>query len=589
LPARTRADCLVLAAAGLLLLALAGAAAPARAAGLHYRVELEAPADLTKVLKSGLNLVRWQDDPQMTEDQLKRLVDDALRETREAAATEGYFSAQVEARIDRGVEPWVVHLRLEPGPRTRVGDVEIHFTGPALDDYAAQAVFKRVREGWALRRGEPFRQADWEAAKRGALRELSGWRYAAAQIADSRAVIDAASRLAHLRIELDSGIPYRFGELHVSGTKRHPDATVENMAPFRAGDTYERDRLQQYQRRLLETGYFASVQAEIDNAPATAQAAPVRIAVIEAAKHHVETGVGYTTDGGANVEFSYSNQDVAERSWRFRSALRADQKTQQLDLDLDSPPQPGAHWNNFFGRARHTDIEGQETREFAVGIAHNFGFERTPSALILSAHADEQRVDGFPDNDTHAIYAGHRRTFRRTDDVVSPRRGYFGSLEIGGGLPGVSSREFLRGTASGSLLIPYGRSSDFTLRAQAGAVLSNAREGIPAVFLFRTGGDQTVRGYAFDSLGVQQGAAVVGGRRVAVGSVEYTRWIGEGWGLATFVDAGDAWDNGVRFNPAFGYGVGVRVRSPIGPIRADVAYGERVSGFRLHFSVGFNF
>jgi len=562
---------------------------PAAAAGVRYRVEIEAPSALAKLLKSGLHLVRWQDDPQMTEEQLGRLIDEALRETKEAAATEGYFSAQVGARIERASEPWVVHLRVDPGPRTRVGEIDIVFTGPAVNDYAAQAVFKRVRERWSLRRGEAFRQDDWEAAKRGALRELSGWRYAGAKIADSRAVIDAEGHLAHLRIELDSGIPYRFGELHVSGTKRYPDAAVENMCPFRPGDTYERDRLQQYQRRLLETGYFASVQAEIDAGAETAAAAPVRIAVIEAPKHHVETGVGYTTDAGANVEFTYSNQDVRDSAWRFTAAARADQKQQSLNLDLNSPPAPGAHWNNLFGRAQHTDIQGQETREFAVGIAHNFGYERTPSALIVSAHADEQRFEGFPDNDTHAIYVGHRRTFRRTDDVVSPRSGYFGALEIGGGLPEVSTRAFLRGTASGSLLIPYGRSSDIALRGQVGAVLSNAREGIPAVFLFRTGGDQTVRGYAFESLGVQEGVAVVGGRRVAVGSVEYTRWIGEGWGLATFVDAGDAWDNGVRFNPALGYGVGVRVRSPIGPIRADVAYGERVSGWRLHFSVGFNF
>jgi translocation and assembly module TamA len=375
----------------------------------------------------------------------------------------------------------------------------------------------------------------------------------------------------------------------VSGTKRYPDSAVENLCPFRPGDTYERDRLQQYQRRLLETGYFASVQADIDTAPDTAAAAPVRIAVLEASKHRIETGVGYTTDGGVSVELSYGNQDVGDGAWRFRSALRVDQKEQSLNLDLDSPPQPGAHWNNFFGRAQHTDIQGQETREVAVGIAHNFGFERTPSALIVSLNADEQRVGGFPDNDTHAVYVGHRRTFRRTDEVVSPRSGYFGALEIGGGLPEASTRAFLRGVASGTLLIPYGRSSDFALRVQAGAVLSNAREGIPAVFLFRTGGDQTVRGYAYQSLGVQQGSAVVGGRRVFVSSVEYTRWIGEGWGLATFVDAGDAWDNGVRFNPAFGYGVGVRVRSPIGPIRADLAYGERVSGFRVHLSVGYNF
>jgi translocation and assembly module TamA len=587
LVARIRVNPLL--ALGMLALALATAPDPAAAAGLRYRVEVEAPADLAKTLKGGLNLVRWQDDPQMSEEQLERLVDEALRETREVAATEGYFSAQVEAKIERGAEPWTVRLKLDPGPRTRVGGVDIVFTGPAVNDYAAQAAFKRVREGWSLRRGEPFRQADWEAAKRGALRELTGWRYAAARIAESRAAIDPESRLAQLRIELDSGIPYRFGELRVSGTRRYPDSTVENMSPIRPGDTYERDKLQQYQRRLLETGYFASVQAEIDTAPDTADAAPLRVAVIEAPKHRVETGVGYTTDGGVKVEISYGNQDVADSAWRFASSLQADQKQQQLSLDLNSPPQPGAHWNNLFGRARHTDIEGQETREAAIGIAHNFGFERTPSALIVSLNADEQRVSGFPDNDTHAVYVGHRRTFRRTDDVVSPRLGYFGTLEVGGGLPQVSSREFLRGVANVSYLIPIGRSSDVALRGQAGAVLSNAREGIPAVFLFRTGGDQTVRGYAFESLGVKQGDAVVGGRRVVVGSVEYTRWIGEGWGLATFLDAGDAWDNGVRFDPALGYGVGVRVRSPIGPIRADLAYGERVSGWRVHFSVGYNF
>jgi translocation and assembly module TamA len=134
-----------------------------------------------------------------------------------------------------------------------------------------------------------------------------------------------------------------------------------------------------------------------------------------------------------------------------------------------------------------------------------------------------------------------------------------------------------------------GRRDDLLLRGQAGRVIASTRQGIPSTFLFRTGGDQTVRGYGFESLGVRQGEAIVGGRRFVVMSSEYTHWVGESWGIAAFVDAGNAWDDTTLFKAALGYGVGARVRTPIGPIRADLAYGQETHSFRLHFSVGFSF
>ncbi|MGZ5096405.1 MAG: BamA/TamA family outer membrane protein, partial [Burkholderiales bacterium] len=108
-------------------------------------------------------------------------------------------------------------------------------------------------------------------------------------------------------------------------------------------------------------------------------------------------------------------------------------------------------------------------------------------------------------------------------------------------------------------------------------------------FLFRTGGDQTIRGYAFESIGVPQGSAIVGGRYLALASIEYTRWVTDTLGGAMFVDAGDAVDEISAFHAAVGYGIGLRWRSPVGPVRGDIAYGERTAKVRLHFSVGFNF
>jgi translocation and assembly module TamA len=564
-------------------------AAAASAQALSYRVEVEGPREIAGLLRKGLGLVRWQNDPEMTAERLRRLADDAVREAREVAATEGYFAPRVALAIDESQSPWRVKLTLEPGERTLVSEVEIRFSGPAAQDPEAQALFKRVREGWRLRRGEPFRQGDWDAAKREAARALAGWRYAAARVADSRATIDPDTRQAKLELELASGPAFRFGPVRVIGLRRYADAVAENLSPIRPGQTYDRDQVLAYQRRLLETGYFASVQADIDTHPLLADEAPLRVSVIEAASQNIETGLGYNTDAGVRAELRYSNQDIFDSAWRFKSGLRLDQKIQQLDLNLDSPPQPEARWNSVFSRARQSDIQNETTREFVLGASHNLYDGLDPIAYIVSGHLEEQRVGGDITDNRYALYFGFKRTFRRTDNLLQPRAGYLGSVELGGAPPELATRQFLRAVASASLLIPVGRSGDLVLRGQAGGVAAKTREGIPTTFLFRTGGDQTVRGYAFESLGVRQGDAIVGGRRLLVGSVEYTHWIGDNWGIAAFTDAGNAWDSGLKFEPAIGYGLGARFRTPIGPIRADIAYGEKTEEFRLHFSVGYTF
>jgi translocation and assembly module TamA len=163
------------------------------------------------------------------------------------------------------------------------------------------------------------------------------------------------------------------------------------------------------------------------------------------------------------------------------------------------------------------------------------------------------------------------------------------NVQAGAGVPSVSTRTFGRLIGKSALWWPLDRNTELYARAEAGAVIAGSRDGIPSPFLFRTGGDTTVRGYAFESLGVQQGQAVVGGRYYAVTSVELTRWIGENWGIATFVDAGNATDSLSHFHFAPGYGVGGRLRTPIGPFRIDLAYGQDAKSVRVHFSVGLSF
>jgi translocation and assembly module TamA len=390
-------------------------------------------------------------------------------------------------------------------------------------------------------------------------------------------------------VEIESGPRFRFGELRISGTRRYSDALVQNLSPVRAGETYDRDKVTLYTRRLLESGYFASVQADIEAQTASADAAPVRVAVIEAPKHHFESGIGYNTDVGPKLEARYTNQDVFSSAWRFGSSLNLDEKIKNLTLNLDTPPRPGGVWNSFFTRGREQDIQNELTREFAFGHLYNIGASAAPTSIITSAHFEDQRISGGESDNRYAVYFGAKKAFRKTDELVSPREGYYATAEAGGSPDGLSTQQFVRGLVTGSLFFPVRRNGDLLFRGQAGIVVSETRLGIPSTFLFRTGGDQTIRGYSFESIGVEQNGAIVGGRRLLLGSVEYTHWVGEGWGVAGFVDSGSAWDSGAQTTLATGYGVGLRVRTPIGPIRADLAYGALNSDFRLHFSVGYGF
>ena len=164
------------------------------------------------------------------------------------------------------------------------------------------------------------------------------------------------------------------------------------------------------------------------------------------------------------------------------------------------------------------------------------------------------------------------------------------SAFAGGGVPGISTRNFGRLRGRFAAWLPLAENNELNFRAEGGAVLAGSRNGIPSKLLFRTGGSTTVRGYDFESLGVDQnGDAIVPGRYYAVASVDAIHWINESWGLAAFIDAGNAVDSLSHAHLALGYGIGARIRTPLGPFRLDVAYGQDVRQVRVQFSVGLTF
>ncbi len=557
---------------------------------IRYRVVVDAPSAIADVLATSVDLIRWQDYGDMTEDLLDALVREASTQAKEAAAAVGYFSAAVTVSIDRAQTPLTVTLRIVAGAPTRVTSVRIGVDGPAASDATLGAsTIASVQSGWNLRVGDVFTQSAWAAAKQLAVATLAASPYAAARLASSEARVDPDSASAELQVTLESGPPFYVGDIDVQGLSRYTPELVRNFGTLPRGTPFSESAVDDYVRRLLASGYFASVQARLDTDPEHAEDATLTLSLIEGPPKRLEFGLGYSSDTQFRASANYSDVDIDGKGLQFSANVRLESKLTSVDLRLVQPPTDRGWINSYSAAIVRTDIEGLVTRTASVSVQRQAVDERNTPAFGIGYYLDDQQPSGGEQETSHALYADAQYTWRRTDNLLSPTRGWMANVQGGAGIPGASTKGFGRVVVKAAYWWPLARDDSLYLRAEGGAVLADSRDGVPSVFVFRTGGDTTVRGYAFDSLGVQQDNAVVGGRYYAVGSAEVTHWFNPTWGMAAFVDAGNATDSLQSFPFRLGYGIGARLRTPIGPFRLDLAYGEHTHEVRVHFSVGLSF
>src|SRR5215471_435808 len=222
-----------------------------------YKMVVDAPSPLKETLMRDVGLARWQAYAGMTEDLLDRLAREAIGETRNAAAAEGWFSAEIDVTIDRRTTPPTVTLSVTTGEPTLITSVNIDVTGPAATDVPRGTdAIASLKHKWGLPVGATFRQPAWTAAKEAALATLTASPYAAAKITHSEAYIDPANYSAALALDLASGPAFRFGALEITGLSRYPESLVRNFSTIERGAPYEESELVRLVRRLNGSGYF---------------------------------------------------------------------------------------------------------------------------------------------------------------------------------------------------------------------------------------------------------------------------------------------------------------------------------------------
>lgn len=554
-------------------------------------------APMAAWLSQHLDLQRYRHLSDLDDAEMARLLRDADVQARNLMATQGFFNPSLDWRLTPTPGQAFfrqVQLSVVSGPQARIGQVDIRWQGDIDNRPDAQAQRSDVIQKWALAPGETFTQEEWANAKTGALKQLLAERYPEGRIAHSQALVDPQTNLVQLQITLDSGPAVQLGPMVISGAERYGSEQVERLARLKPGTIYRQSDLLEAQQRLVISGFYDSVFVSLDP-DSQEDVRPVKVELKEALRQKWVLGLGVRSESGLRLTAEHTQLKIPGLEWRAVSKLALDSKLQRVGVDLLAPPDPSLwRWN----------ISGQYENETLT--SYSVSSQRWRAGRIqLSERIDRAYYAQYDGATTTGDQAGQREsislnyawTWRRFDSMPFPTQGSGWGLELGYGVTlGTPRVPFGRWLARGMWLLPLGpQSGRLALRGETGSVVSKNAYALPTTQLFIAGGDNSVRGYAPGSLGVTQANGTVRpGQYLSVGSLEWQRpirWNQQrtDWESAVFVDAGAVADQPTQLHAQLGYGVGARWRSPVGPLRIDLAYGQTTQKLRLHLSVGFTF
>ena len=496
----------------------------------------------------------------------------------------GYYHAKIDSTLKLDGKTWTARFTVDPGVPTTVASSDVSVSGPGGADKSV----KRAVAEFAPAQGALLDHRIYEASKMRIADALAEHGYLDAEAVTKRVGVRLADHSARIALKFESGPRFKFGQTRFEGAQL-PESVLLGYLPYAAGKDYRTDRLVELQQRLLDSDYFGEVEIETDQEHAVDQTVPILVRVTPAKRTVYTAGVSYGTDSGAGVQGGITRRWVNAAGHKASGRAEISQRLNALGGQYVIPL-PGADRESYSLALSYRD----ETTDTSTQKVTNLLLARTREhdagslSYGLGAQSGDFVVGELPGSST-LVYPEVRWSRRLTDDFLSPRKGWSLIAEARGAPSGFGGdAAFAQLRAEAKLLRPQGESNRWLARLTLGALWTDDFESMPPQLRFFAGGDRSLRGFGYQTLGPPNALGNVGGGRyLAVGSFEYERhWFGD-FGIAGFVDAGNAFNAGA-FDLAAGVGVGLRWRSPVGLVRVDLAQavaGEG-GGLRLHLTIG---
>ena len=507
------------------------------------------------------------------------------QKARKALEALGYYHAKITSTLANNGDCWSIHLNVEPGPRVIVDNVDLQVRG----DIQELAGFGELKDHILSLRGKPLNHKDYEEAK--TQLELFASRYGFFSLTFSRhsLAIDRKHNKADIQLYLKSGPRYRFGDIRIKSDQLGPKF-LQQFLLIHKGDPYDSDKLTRQQQVLYDSNYFSAVEVIPLRRGNHGNRVPITIKLKARKRHAYRLGIGYSTDTGARVSFGFENRYLNRRGHRYDITTNWSQVTRDTTFNYGIPlGEQGTHRLDlsFGSQSEDTNTSSSNTTQYGLTFSRTLGDGWKRNASIRAFRERFTTADN--EETTLLLIPGLSISKTVVDDPLYPRSGWRLSAQVKGSRQSwpVSDIDMLQFSGSAKLIRPWNHAR-LLLRGSAGATSTSNFGKLPATLRFYAGGDASVRGYGYKTLGpLNAEGEVNGGRNLLTGSAELEYPIREKWGLAVFADAGNAFDSFNEYDLHKSVGFGIRYHSIVGPIRIDIAFPfDEDRNYRLHLSMG---
>lgn len=571
---------------GLILAACVLGAQTGRAQDVKLRVEF---TGLDRALRSNVEAVTAVARTKKAQPaEIERLLRQAPAEIETALQPFGYYRPRIQAELSRGDQTWTAHYAIDPGPALLLGQVDVRVLG----DGSRDSTLLELVEGFPLAVGDTLDHAAYDLGKEALASRVAERGYLDAVFDTSEIRVDTAAYTSEIVLHLSTGPRFLFGPVTVHQTTVDSIMIVGHI-PFRQGDSLDLKLVQQMKSQLTQAPYFGRAEVELRREAANGLEVPVDVTLTARKRQRFEVGLGYGTDTGIRGRLEARFRRLNRKGHNATIRLDASQIERTLTIKYQIPPPypRTATWAATIGAGDFSPVWSQSKR-LTFGVNRSQAVLTGRGLLSLSIEGDDFEIADTRDSSLLLIL-GTDWLRLRTDNLMFPSRGLSTRIYGRGSHEAVvSTVSFIQVGVEAKLTYGFFPAARMLARGQIAHTWTGNFDGLPPEIRFVTGGAQTVRGYDYQTLGPRNDQGqILGGPALITASIEMDylpiKKAGQ-WGLAVFIDTGNALENFRHAELAVGSGIGLRWVSPVGMLRLDLAWAMSREGRPtiVHFNMG---
>lgn len=506
-------------------------------------------------------------------------------EIRNALKALGRYNPTITITEQRDDGDPLLLVEVAPGPKTIIAKSNIQITGMAKDD----PDFLSLVRNSGLGVGQTLNHGKYESLKSSLSSLALRKGYFDAELVTSKMEVAPSLNEAFIIIDFAGGVRYNFGETTFSGSQIDQDR-LESLLPYKEGEHYLASTLGEFNQRLSNVGWFSSIFVGGDVNHLGDGEVPVNVVVTPQVRNLVETGIGYSTDVGPRLKLNWRKPWLNSAGHSLNVKTEISQSQPKIEATYKIPLDDVLNdYYQVIGGIRYVDSHDTISTEYNLGLERHWrlesGWKRIASLRLLY---EDYKQGALEEGLLQMVIPGISYDKTRIRGGAMPIWGDKQLISIEYSDPALGSdTQLARFRGRSAWIRTLGENHRGYFRVDGGAVIADKIEDVPPSMRFFAGGDNSLRGYSYESIAPKdQEGQLQGGRFMVTSTLEYQyRVYGDWWG-AVFYDYGSSWNDSPDW--LAGAGVGVRWASPVGPVRLDFAWGldKPTDKFQIHFVLG---